>query len=437
MGETKLFNRVYDDIKRRRQRILDGQINCIPCTFKRFSEEWPGVEQQKMYGVTGQQKAGKTQLTDKMFLYDPLFYAFNNRDKIRLKIKYFSLEISAEEKYKQFLCHLLYILSKGTIRVSQRDLNSTIASSPLSQQIIDIMGSEQYIEYYKFFEESVEIISHIRNPTGIHAHLKKYAKENGTWAYKEIDWTEEDGSISKRNVKDYYIPNDPDEYVILIIDHISLISTESEGGKMMNLHESISKLTSKYLIDLRDEFRYIPVIVQQQALSGEGIENIKLGKLKPSVSDLGDNKLTSRDVNIFFGIFSPIRHNLHDYLGYSIDKFEDNIRFMEIMVSREGGNGSTSPLYFDGCTNYFRELPLPNDGIGIAKVYSMLDSIRQPKKVAMFLFKNDELKEKGRNYGKNISSCKEWIWKNNIYLWARKIWDKRIKSKRNIYNPMY
>ena len=74
---------------------------------------------------------------------------------------------------------------------------------------------------------------------------------------------------------------------------------------------------------------------QQQALSGEGIENIKLGKLKPSVSDLGDNKLTSRDVNIFFGIFSPIRHNLHDYLGYSIDKFEDNIRFMEIMVFQE------------------------------------------------------------------------------------------------------
>lgn len=416
MQETKLFNRVYDDIKRRRQRILDGQINCIPCTFKRFSEEWPGIEQQKMYGITGQQKAGKTQLTDKMFLYDPFFYAFNNQDKIRLKIKYFSLEISAEEKYKQFLCHLLYILSKGTIRVSQRDLNSTIASSPLSQQIIDIMGSEQYIEYYKFFEESVEIISHIRNPTGIHAHLKKYAKENGTWAYKEIDWTEEDGSISKRNVKDYYIPNDPDEYVILIIDHISLISTESEGGKMMNLHESISKLTSKYLIDLRDEFRYIPVIVQQQALSGEGIENIKLGKLKPSVSDLGDNKLTSRDVNIFFGIFSPIRHNLHDYLGYSIDKFEDNIRFMEIMVSREGGNGSTSPLYFDGCTNFFRELPLPNDGIGIAKVYSMLDSIRQPKKVAMFLFKNDELKEKRRKYVKNFVLSTEWF-RKNLKFW--------------------
>lgn len=74
-----------------------------------------------------------------------------------------------------------------------------------------------------------------------------------------------------------------------------------------------------------------------------------------------------------------------------------NIRFMEIMIAREGGNNSTAPLFFDGACNFIKELPLPNDGIGIAKVYSMLDSIRQPKKVAMFLFKNDELKKKRKN----------------------------------------
>jgi len=94
-----------------------------------------------------------------------------------------------------------------------------------------------------------------------------------------------------------------------------------------------------------------------------------------------------------FGIFSPMRHDLHDYMGYSIDKFRDNIRFMEIMISREGGNGITVPLYFDGCTNYFKELPLPNDSVGIAKAYAMLDKIREPKRVAMFLF-NDEFKKK-------------------------------------------
>ena len=80
MGETKLFNRVYNDIKRRREKILSGKINCIPCTFPRFSTEWPGIEQSKYYLISAQQKVGKTQFADKMFLYDPFFYAFNNPD---------------------------------------------------------------------------------------------------------------------------------------------------------------------------------------------------------------------------------------------------------------------------------------------------------------------------------------------------------------------
>jgi len=403
MEELKLFDRVYKDIKGRREKILSGKINCIPCTFSRFKTEWPGIEQGRYYSVTAQQKVAKTQFTDKVFLYDPFFYAFNNRNIIGLKIIYFSLEISAEEKYKQFMCHLLYILSKGRIRVAQRDLNSIIQDSPISQEVLDILDSDEYKEYFKFFEEHVDIVSHIRNPTGMHEYVKQYAKEHGHWEYKEIDWKEFDGSIIKKKVKDYYIPNNPDEYVEIIVDHVSLITPESEDGKGLGLHGSMGKLSSKYMINWRDDYKYIPITVHQQALSGESTENVKLGKLKPSVADLGDNKMLSRDVNMMFGLFSPYRHGIHDYMGYSIDKFEDNIRFLEIMISREGGGGMTCPLYFDGAVNFFRELPLPNDGIGITKVYSMLDSIRQPKKVAMFLFKNDELKEKRRNIWQKLS----------------------------------
>ena len=424
MEELKLFNRVFEDLKRRRQRILDGKINCIPCSFTRFSEEWPGIERGKYVIITAQQKVGKTQLADKMFLYDPFFYAFNNPDKLRIKIKYFSLEISTEEKYKQFLCHLLYILSKGEIRVSQRDLNSTIKDSPLSQKIIDIMDSEKYKAYYKFFEENVEIISHIRNPTGIHAYMKKFSNDRGTWTYKEIEWQDDDGSKSKRKVKDYYIPNDPDEYVIPIIDHISLITPESENGRSMTLHESISKLSSKYLLDLRDNFKQSPIIIQQQALSGEGTENIKLGKLKPSVADLGDNKLTSRDCNLMFGIFSPMRHDLHDYMGYSIDKFRDNIRFMEIMIARDGGNGITVPLYFDGAVNFFKELPIPTDSNGIAQAYAMLESIRQRPKLAMNLIINKNIEENGKNC--RIKSKIKLIYER-LNLWINRSINRRIK----------
>lgn len=411
------FERIYKDLQVRRQKIIDGKINCIPCQFKRFSEEWPGIEQRKFYGVTGQQKAGKTQLADALFLYHPFFYAFNNPDKIRFKLKYFSLEISADEKYKQFLCHLLFVVSKGRIRVSQRDLNSTEREYPISKEILDLLNTDEYRKYYEFFEENVEIISHIRNPTGIHAYMKKFANDRGTWAYKEIDWQEDDGSISKRKVKDFYTPNDPDEYVIFIIDHISLISTESDNGRAMSLHESMSKLSSRYLIDLRDSYGHIPVIVQQQALSGESTENVKLGRLKPSVSELGDNKLTSRDVNIFFGIFSPIRNDLQQYMGYDITKFKDNIRFMEIMVSREGGNNNTAPLYFDGAVNFFKELPRPNERQAIEQVYAMLENIRRPKPQATMI----NVINKNINYLKNG--------KNSRNFWAK--WGRKINRYCN------
>ena len=126
--------------------------------------------------------------------------------------------------------------------------------------------------------------------------------------------------------------------------------------------------------------------------------------------------MLTKTMNCLLGIFSPMKHDLHSYLGYSIDNFLDNIRFVEIIISREGGGGNTAPLFFNGACDFFAELPLPNDGIGIAKVYSMLDSIRQPKKVAMFLFKNDELKEEEKSYREsNRNFWNVWRGKNNKY----------------------
>jgi hypothetical protein len=45
----------------------------------------------------------------------------------------------------------------------------------------------------------------------------------------------------------------------------------------------------------------------------------------------------------------------------NITQFKDNIRFIEIIISRDGGAGTICPLYFDGAVNYFAELPLPNN----------------------------------------------------------------------------
>lgn len=47
-----LKERVLENLHRRRQRIVDGDINCIPSPFKRFSEDFIGIEQSCYTTVT-------------------------------------------------------------------------------------------------------------------------------------------------------------------------------------------------------------------------------------------------------------------------------------------------------------------------------------------------------------------------------------------------
>lgn len=277
------------------------------------------------------------------------------------------MEISKEEKMLLAFSNILYI--KEGIRVSPTQLKSTNKEHPLPQETLDAIA--KYKPYFNKIEEIVEFIDDIRNPTGIYKFVRGYARANGTQHTKKIEIK---GELTE--IDDWYEPNDPEEYVMTIIDHIGLISTETIGGKKLNMHESITKLSSEYLITLRNKYNYIPVVVQQQASAQESVENMKHNKLKPSLDGLGDCKLTQRDANVVLGLFSPFRHEIKSYRNYDIEFFRDNIRFLEVLASREGGGGTVCPLYFDGAVNYFKELPKPDDHRGLKSVYDYVKNIR-------------------------------------------------------------
>jgi hypothetical protein len=146
--------------------------------------------------------------------------------------------------------------------------------------------------------------------------------------------------------------------------------------------DKLSEYLAKYL---RNRYCFSPVVIQQQSFEGEGNEAFKLNKVRPSVAGLGDTKYTSRDSNVVLGLFSPVRFGIETYLGYDIKKFKDNIRFLEVIVNRDGNMGGILPLYFDGATCTFAELPKPNDSDNLRRVYELLDRIRGTN-VLMFTF---------------------------------------------------
>lgn len=368
-----LFERTKEELWRRRDKLLKGGYNCIPWGLPRFEQSNPGIEQRNYYMVSASPKIGKSQICDALFLHNAYSFVEMVEEDIDIHIKYFSLEMSEEQKIQQCLSHRLYVDSGGKIRVSPRELRST--QTPLSTEITELIKT--YTPYFEKFLSKVQFISHIRNPYGIFKEMETYAAENGKQHKKSIFVTEDGvgGAKIKREklIDDYYEPNNPDEYTICIVDHASLIHPE----KGVSLHQAMSDLSARHFVRLRNKYNYIPVLIQQQAADQESVKNIEMNKLRPSFTGLADNKLTSRDIDVGLGLFSPARHEIPSYGGYDIRYFKDNIRFLEIMGGREGGGGKIAPLYFDGAVNFFKELPKPDDEDQMKNVYNLIKTIRK------------------------------------------------------------
>ena len=374
MENTKsLRERVIAGLEERRERLFNNQLNCIPSPFKRFSEDFIGIEQACHYVITASTKGAKSQFTSYTFIYKPLMFCYYTKADIDYKVIYFPLEETPERIMERFISWLLFDFSKGKIRISPRDLRST--TSPVSEEILDIINSEEIQDILKYFEEHIIFPEEAVNPTGIFKYCKNYAEEHGTVYTKTSQYKDEFGVVQSRQVFDRYEPDNPNEYRLIIIDTINLIDTE----RGMTLKQSMDKLSEYCAKYLRNRYNYSPVIIQQQAFDQEGNEAFKIGRVRPSVAGLGDSKYTSRDSNVVLGLFSPFRFALKEYEGYDISKFKDNIRFLEMIVNRDGEMGGLCPLFFDGAVCQFEELPRPEDKSGLQQVYNYIESLKGRK----------------------------------------------------------
>lgn len=384
-----LRERVIANLEERRQRILDGQLNCIPSPFKRFSEDFIGIEQSCYYTITSFTKGGKSQFTSYTFIYKPLMFCYFTKADIDIKILYFPLEETPERIMQRFISWLLFDFNKGKIRVSPRELRST--TSPVSEEILEVINSDEFQDILEYFESHIIFPEEAANPTGIYKYCKNYAEEHGTVYTKIGKYKDEFGVVQERQVFDRYEQDNPNEYRLVIVDTINLIDTE----RGMTLKQSMDKLSEYCAKYLRNRYNYSPVIIQQQAFDQEGNEAFKLGRVRPSVAGLGDSKYTSRDSNVVLGLFSPFRFALKEYEGYDVSKFKDNIRFLEMIVNRDGEMGGLCPLFFDGAVCQFEELPRPDNKGEIAKVYDYLKHIRGAAAKSFFSYgmkkKNKEL----------------------------------------------
>lgn len=348
-----IFDRALERIKYN----MHNEHNCIPWGLPRFESVVPGIMKGKYYLITANTGVGKTQFTDSFFMYNPVNFVLNNNTDIKVKIFYYSLEIDKESKIIQGIAKKVYedyglIIPHNTIL--------SMNKNRISEEQFQIIKSTR--EYFEKLEEFVYIYDSTMNPYGIYKQLVDYAQTHGTFHYKTITRKikNSEGEVEEveDRIFDYYTPNNSKEYVIIIVDHAALLN--SEQG--LTIKGTIEKHSTN-MVTLRNNFGYIPVLIQQQAAATEEIDTYKgqtlESKLVPSLYGLGETKLTGRDADIVLGLFSPARYELENFRGYNISKLQDNFRSLHVLKYRSGTPNGVVGLYFNGAVNFFKELPKP------------------------------------------------------------------------------
>jgi replicative DNA helicase len=340
---------IFDDIIKNIERGREGLNEGLPMGFNRLVEYLPNIQQGTYYLTGASAKVGKTSFVDDAFMYNPFDYLKNNKDSnITLDIDYFSYEIEKKIKITKGISRALW---KNTGLIA--DVNTILSrgrnycEDELFNQIL------KYKTYFDELEDIVTIHDMPDNATGIYKYLINKAKSNGKLLTRVIGKSNEGIEIKRF---DKYIPNEPNKYWIVIIDHISLLKEE----RGFSTKQNIDKM-SQYLVELRNNFNIIPVVIQQLSFDVDNDERQKSGRLTPTLRDFGDSKYTTRDANVILALYDPYRDKQKSFQGYDITKLGNSFRNLEILQNRDGEPGINIGLNFIGPVGTFRELPKAAD----------------------------------------------------------------------------
>ena len=384
----------FEEIKKIKQEKDSGKIRYIPFeNYPKLSSEVPGIVKGKMSNITASSGIGKTKFAKKFFVIEPLKYAMKHN--VKLKILYFALEESKGEFIDSIICN--YISEESGQRIDTTLLQGYRTRS-ISQKEIDLI--DKHLPSIKEMMRNIEVIDSIGNPYGIYAYCRDVADRNGDHFYEDREFIKKksDGTIEKNTQKVYshYTPYDEDSMVIVVLDHISLLTLEKDKstGKTMTLADAMAIFTTKYALgNMTKHWNWHVCVIQQQAADSESEQFTNKGdsiqkKTEPSLSGLGDNKRIQRDFDLIIGVYSPDRYGFEEYHNYDIKRLRDTFRAAKILKSRWGPPNKYLHYLFDGATNSFSELPKASETAPMEPFYRkadvLLGRVVKPKQLKNF-----------------------------------------------------
>lgn len=359
---------------------MAGANKGIPCGLPNLGRFINNIQRGRLYVVGAQPKAGKTSLVTQMFVLAPYLMAHKKGD-IKLKIKWFSYEISRVEAMAKFCAFFMYhnheivderfhpysssyVLSKGDYRL--RPEHYDVVKSIYDNELKELFGDDTTDGVIDFFEER-------DNPYGIYNELKTYAEHNGEFIHREYIIKKKDGTTETASRRVGYKPNDPNEFLIVIVDHVGLVA----GTAKMDEKKKIDEL-GRICVELRNICNYTFVLVQQLNRDLGKIERLKFSgeDLQPQAEDFKGSGNLIEDANLVLALFNPsVSKHIHQHLGYDMDRLNKCYRSVHILQSRETECFVSLGLFFRGEIGDFIELPKHDNMQELKKYYDYARSV--------------------------------------------------------------
>lgn len=324
---------------------LSGKNGGIPMGFHRLNR-YVGIRKGMYYLVGGLTGSGKTSFIDDAFVLNPVDWALSKEglaSGVKVKVWYRSMERSRTYKMAKWVSRKIF-LDQGIIIPVSKLLGWT---ETLTKDEHDLFL--YYEDYINHLSEIVTIIDGPENPVGIAKDLKKYALERGN-----IEQLDEYNKI--------YVPEDPNEITMVVIDHIGLLKlTKDQPTKK----QAIDKMSDE-LRYARDFYGYSPVVVSQFNRDISNPSRIKNGDVEPQLEDFADSSATQNDADVVMALFDPMRYKVADPSGYNLDKLVDSygakyFRSLRLIKNSYGEDDVRIGLGFLGQIGMFKELPRKKD----------------------------------------------------------------------------
>jgi hypothetical protein len=222
------------------QKGLQGKYQGLKNGFDRINRYIFGIQRACYYLIGGLSGSAKTTLLDFMII-NAIQDA--NSKNIPINVFYYSLEIDEVTKKCNWLSVLISlppekIKGLGDFRLTEEE-----------QKIVNAEIKDLDLIWNK-----INWIWESTNPTGIYKNMWNHMSTRGEFTYE--DYVDENDVKKKRISK--FTPSNPDEYNIIVGDHLALLHME----RGFTLKENLDKM-SNYSVVLRNTFGVTSIWLQQ------------------------------------------------------------------------------------------------------------------------------------------------------------------------------